>query len=47
MLEKNIRCTAEAGAEMCFASDAVMKVTTDAVQIFAGSGDMQDTLVEK
>ena len=31
----------------CFASDAAMKVTTDAVQILAGSGYMKGAIVEK
>jgi alkylation response protein AidB-like acyl-CoA dehydrogenase len=38
MLDQNMRCSVEAAAAKCFAADAVMKVTTDALQIFAGSG---------
>lgn len=47
MLDKGIRCTTEAAAAKCFASDAAMKVTTDAVQILAGSGYMKGSVVEK
>lgn len=47
MLDQNIRCSVEAAAAKCFAADAAMKVTTDAVQIFAGSGYMKGTPVEK
>jgi len=47
MLDREIRCTVEAATAKCFASDAAMKVTTDAVQIFGGSGYMKDTVVEK
>jgi acyl-CoA dehydrogenase len=47
MLDQNIRCSTEAAAAKCFASDAAMKVTTDAVQILAGSGYMKGSVVEK
>jgi len=47
MLDQNIRCTTEAALTKCFASDAAMKVTTDAVQILGGSGYMKDAIVEK
>jgi alkylation response protein AidB-like acyl-CoA dehydrogenase len=47
MLNIQMQCTTEAAAAKCFASDAAMKVTTDAVQIFAGSGYMKGSLVEK
>jgi len=47
MLDREIRCTVEAATAKCFASDAAMKVTTDAVQIFGGSGYMKDAVVEK
>ncbi|MFW9872789.1 MAG: acyl-CoA dehydrogenase family protein [Candidatus Thorarchaeota archaeon] len=47
MLDQDIRCSTEAALAKCFASDAAMKVTTDAVQILAGSGYMKGTLVEK
>ncbi len=47
MLDQNIRCSVEAATAKCFASDAAMKVTTDAVQILAGSGYMKGTVVEK
>jgi acyl-CoA dehydrogenase len=47
MLDQNIRCSVEAATAKCFASDGAMKVTTDAVQILAGSGYMRGTVVEK
>ena len=47
MLDNNIRCTKEAASAKYFASDAAMKVTTDAVQILAGSGYMKGAVVEK
>lgn len=47
MLDNNIRCSTEAAMAKLFASDAAMKVTTDAVQIMAGSGYMRGAMVEK
>jgi len=47
MLDQNMRCSTEAATAKCFASDAAMKVTTDAVQILGGSGYMKDTFGEK
>ncbi|MBU2550601.1 MAG: acyl-CoA dehydrogenase family protein [Proteobacteria bacterium] len=47
MLDRDRRCSVEAAAAKCFATDAAMKVTTDAVQILAGSGYMKGTVVEK
>ena len=47
MLDQDIRCTTEAALTKCFASDAAMKVTTDAVQILAGVGYMKGAIVEK
>jgi acyl-CoA dehydrogenase len=47
MLDNNIRCSTEAAMAKLFASDAAMKVTTDAVQIMAGSGYMKGAVVEK
>ncbi|MFH1673779.1 MAG: acyl-CoA dehydrogenase family protein [Pseudomonadota bacterium] len=47
MLDQGIKCSVEAATAKCFASDAAMKVTTDAVQILGGSGYMKDSLVEK
>ena len=47
MLDQGMRCSTEAAAAKCFASDAAMKVTTDAVQIVGGSGYMRGTTVEK
>jgi acyl-CoA dehydrogenase len=47
MLDNNRPCIAEAAAAKCFASDAAMRVTTDAVQILGGSGYMKGSIVEK
>jgi len=47
MLDREMKCSVEAAAAKCFASDAAMKVTTDAVQILAGSGYMKGAVVEK
>jgi alkylation response protein AidB-like acyl-CoA dehydrogenase len=47
MLDNNIRCSKEAASAKYFASDAAMKVTTDAVQVLAGSGYMKGAVVEK
>ena len=47
MLDHNIRCSTEAATAKCFASDAAMKITTDAVQILGGSGYMKGSCVEK
>ena len=47
MLDKEIRCTTEAATAKCFATDAAMKVATDAVQIFGGTGYMKGSMVEK
>jgi acyl-CoA dehydrogenase len=47
MLDNGLRCTVEAATGKLFASDAAMRVTTDAVQILAGSGYMKGAVVEK
>lgn len=47
MLDNGIRCSKEAASAKYFASDAAMKVTTDAVQVLAGSGYMKGSVVEK
>lgn len=47
MEDQKIRCSTEAALAKCFASDAAMKVTTDAVQVLAGSGYMKGAIVEK
>lgn len=47
MLDQSRPCVAEAAAAKCFASDAAMRVTTDAVQILGGSGYMKGAVVEK
>jgi alkylation response protein AidB-like acyl-CoA dehydrogenase len=47
MLDQGLRCTTEGALAKFFATDAVMKITTDAVQILGGSGYMRGTVVEK
>jgi len=47
MEDNRIRCSTEAALAKCFASDAAMKITTDAVQVLAGSGYMKGAVVEK
>ncbi len=48
MLERGVKnILPYASMAKCFASDAAMKVTTDAVQILGGSGYMQDYPVER
>lgn len=47
MEDQKVRCSTEAALTKCFASDAAMKVTTDALQIFAGPGYMKGAIVEK
>jgi len=41
------RSTIYSAMSKCFASDVAMKVTTDAVQVFGGSGYMRDYPIEK
>jgi alkylation response protein AidB-like acyl-CoA dehydrogenase len=48
MLDRGIRDVLPyASMAKCLASDTAMKVTTDAVQIFGGSGYMKDCPVER
>ena len=47
MLDKGRPCSAEAASAKVFASDAAMKITTDAVQILGGPGYMKGNFVEK
>jgi len=47
MLDQGMKCTTEGALTKFFATDAAMKVTTDAVQILAGSGYMKGSVVEK
>ena len=47
MLDQGIRCTTEAATAKCFASDAAMKVTTDAVQLLGGYGYVKEYPVER
>jgi alkylation response protein AidB-like acyl-CoA dehydrogenase len=41
------RSTIWSAMSKCFASDVAMQVTTDAVQVFGGSGYMRDYPIEK
>jgi acyl-CoA dehydrogenase len=45
--DQGLRVTDKSAMAKCFASDAAMAVTTDAVQIFGGYGYMRDYPVEK
>jgi acyl-CoA dehydrogenase len=47
MLDQGMRCTTEGALAKFFATDGVMKITTDAVQILGGSGYMRGAVVEK
>ena len=47
MVDQEMQFSVEAATAKCFASDAAMKITTDAVQILGGSGYMKGALVEK
>jgi alkylation response protein AidB-like acyl-CoA dehydrogenase len=47
MLDQGMRCTTEGALAKFFATDAAMKITTDAVQILGGSGYMRGSTVEK
>ncbi len=47
LADRGMRYTREAAQAKFFASDAAMRVTTDAVQIFGGYGYMKDYPIEK
>jgi acyl-CoA dehydrogenase len=47
MADRGMKATAESAMAKYFASDTAMEVTTNAVQIFGGSGYMRDNPVEK
>lgn len=47
MLDNHIPCSTEAATAKLFASDAAMKITTDALQICGGYGYMKGAMVEK
>jgi acyl-CoA dehydrogenase len=47
MADQGTGATAESAMAKCFASDAAMEVTTNAVQVFGGYGYMKDYPVEK
>jgi acyl-CoA dehydrogenase len=47
MIDNGERNTMESSMAKCFAADMVMRVTTDAVQVFGGYGYSQEYPVEK
>jgi cyclohexane-1-carbonyl-CoA dehydrogenase len=47
MFDEGVRNTKLASMAKVFASDAAMKITTDAIQVFGGYGYMQDYPVER
>jgi acyl-CoA dehydrogenase len=47
MIDEGLPCSTETAASKVFASDAAMKITTDAVQILGGSGYMKDSFAQK
>jgi acyl-CoA dehydrogenase len=47
MVDKGIRASKYSSIAKCFATDAAMKITTDAVQVFGGNGYTREYPVEK
>ena len=47
LIDQGHRATKELSFAKCFAADAAMHVTTDAVQVFGGYGYMPDLPLEK
>ncbi len=47
MVDKGIRASKYSSVAKCFATDAAMRITTDAVQIFGGNGYTREYPVEK
>ncbi len=47
MLDRGMRASKQSSMAKCFATDAAMKATTDAVQIFGGNGYTKEYPVEK
>ena len=45
--DRGAKVTDKSAMAKCFATDAAMEVTTDAVQVFGGYGYMKDNPVEK
>ena len=47
MLDQGIRASKHSSMAKCFATDAAMRITTDAVQVFGGNGYTKEYPVEK
>jgi acyl-CoA dehydrogenase len=47
MVDEGLRASKYSSMAKCFATDAAMRVTTDAVQVFGGNGYTRDYPVEK
>ena len=47
MIDQGLRASKNSSFAKCFATDAAMRVTTDAVQIFGGNGYTKEYPVEK
>ncbi|MEE9606569.1 MAG: acyl-CoA dehydrogenase family protein [Myxococcota bacterium] len=47
MVDRGLRASRHSSFAKCFATDAAMRVTTDAVQVFGGNGYTRDYPVEK
>ena len=47
MVDKGIRASKHSSFAKCFATDAAMRITTDAVQVFGGNGYTREYPVEK
>ncbi len=47
MVDKGIRASKYSSVAKCFATDAAMRITTDAVQVFGGNGYTREYPVEK
>jgi alkylation response protein AidB-like acyl-CoA dehydrogenase len=47
MLDQGIRASKHSSMAKCFATDAAMRISTDAVQVFGGNGYTKEYPVEK
>ena len=47
MIDQGLRASKHSSFAKCFATDAAMRVTTDAVQVFGGNGYTKEYPVEK
>jgi acyl-CoA dehydrogenase len=47
MIDQGLRASKNSSFAKCFATDAAMRITTDAVQIFGGNGYTKEYPVEK